>query len=127
MVSAFQKLKELMNGKQDKLSITTGVEFETGRRIDNKKEYGMRFASIELPSSTGNVVISTNLKNINFIKLEGTIVKKDGSENSNLPYFYTGIPDVYHYFNSISGNITVRASGNMSNYNVRETIYYTKN
>lgn len=109
------------------IKITTGEEFKTGRIIDGKMEYGMRFKPITLPSSAGNVVIFTGLENINFIKLEGAIIKKDGSESSNLPYLYSTYPDVYHYFNSITRNITVRATGDRSDFEVIETIYYTKN
>lgn len=67
------------------------------------------------------------IENINFIKLEGSIIKKDGSESSNLPWSYTGQPDVYHYYSNVSKNITIRASGDMGDYQVVETIYYTKN
>lgn len=113
--------------KQDKLNITTGTEYETGRIIDGKKEYAKRFAAVALPNSAGNITVQTGLDNINFIKLEGSISKPDGSENSNLPYFYTGQPDVYHYYSNTSKNITIRVSGDMSSYQVVETIYYTKN
>lgn len=113
--------------KQDKLNITTGTEYETGRIIDGKKEYAKRFTAIALPSSASNIIIQTGLTNINFIKLEGSISNTDGSESSNLPYLYTGKPNVYHYFSNTSKNITIRVSGDMSNYRVVETIFYTKN
>lgn len=67
------------------IKITTGEEYKTGRIIDGKEEYAKRFSPITLRNSAGNVVISTGLGNINFIKLEGSIIKKDGSESSNLP------------------------------------------
>lgn len=108
-------------------TITSGTEYETGRIIDGKKEYAKRFAAIALPSSASNTNIKTGLTNINFIKLEGSISKTDGSENSNLPWSYTGQPNVYHYYSNVSKNITIRVSGDMSNYQVVETIYYTKN
>lgn len=127
MLNAWNKIKELINKKQNILNITTGTEYETGRIIDGKKEYAKRFSAIVLPSSTSNTNIQTGLTNINFIKLEGSISKTDGSENSNLPWSYTGKPNVYHYFSNTSKNITIRVSGDMSNYQVVETIYYTKN
>ena len=123
MIPRYNKTKN----KQDKLNITTGTEYETGRLIDGKKEYAKRFAAVTLPSSAANKIIQTGLNNINFIKLEGSISKTDGSESSNLPYLYTGKPDVYHYFSNTSKNITIRASGDMGDYQVVETIYYTKN
>ena len=123
MIPRYNKTKN----KQDKLNITTGTEYETGRIIDSKKEYAKRFTAIALPNSASNIIIQTGLTNINFIKLEGSISKTDGSENSNLPYLYTGQPDVYHYYSNTSKNITIRVSGDMSDYQVIETIYYTKN
>lgn len=107
--------------------ITTGEEFETGRIIDGNKEYGKQFSPIALPSSAGNVTISTGLGNVNFIKLEGAILKDGGTLNTNLPYMYTGSESVYHYYNNSSKTITIRATGDMSSYKVVETIYYTKN
>lgn len=123
MIPRYNKTKN----KQDKLNITTGTEYETGRIIDSKKEYAKRFTAIALPNSASNIIIQTGLTNINFIKLEGSISKTDGSENSNLPYLYTRQPDVYHYYSNTSKNITIRVSGDMSDYQVIETIYYTKN
>lgn len=127
MFNAWSKIKDLINKKQNILNITTGTEFETGRIIDGKKEYAKRFAAVALPSSAGNITVQTGLGNINFIKLEGSISKTDGSESSNLPYSYTGQADVYHYYSNSSKNITIRVSGDMSNYQVVETIHYTKN
>lgn len=122
-------LNQLQTNVEDALwvNITTGVEFETGRIIDGKKEYGKRFNAITLPSSANNKTIATGLGDINFIKLEGSISKDGGSESSNLPYMYTGQPDVYHYYSNNSKNITIRVTGDMSAYQVVETIYYTKN
>lgn len=37
MLSAWNKIKELINKKQNILNITTGIEYETGRIIDGKK------------------------------------------------------------------------------------------
>lgn len=108
-------------------TITTGTEYETGRIIDGKKEYAKRFAAVALPSSAGNITIQTGLGNINFIKLEGAIMKKDGSDSSNLPWIYTGQAEVYHYYSNTTKNITIRTSGDASNRQAVETIYYTKN
>ena len=66
MIPRYNKTKN----KQDKLNITTGTEYETGRIIDGKKEYAKRFAAVTLPSSAANKIIQTGLNNINFIKLE---------------------------------------------------------
>ena len=37
MLNAWNKIKELINKKQNILNITTGTEYETGRIIDGKK------------------------------------------------------------------------------------------
>ena len=34
------KIKDIESNKADRLNITTGQEYETGRTIDGKKEYG---------------------------------------------------------------------------------------
>ena len=128
MINSFQKLKNLINKKQNIINITTdGTECETGRIIDGKKEYVKRFTAVDLPSSAGNITVQTGLDNINFIKLEGAIMKKDGSDSSNLPWLYTGQAEVYHYYSNTTKNITIRTTGDASNRQVVETIYYTKN
>lgn len=106
--------------------IVTGIEFETGRIIDGKKEYGKRFEGVSLPSAAGNITISTGLTNINFIKMEG-IVTNDANIISNIPFLYSGQPEVYHYFNRNVNTITIRVTDDMSSFKANETIYYTKN
>ncbi|MGN1269341.1 MAG: hypothetical protein ACI4UU_00500 [Clostridia bacterium] len=49
--------------------ITTGVEFETGRIIDGKKEYGKRFKQL-LSNSPGTTTIETGLTNVEFTYFE---------------------------------------------------------
>lgn len=47
------------------IKITTGVEFETGRIINGKKEYGKRFKQL-LSNSPGTTTIETGLSNVEF-------------------------------------------------------------
>lgn len=125
MKKILQRIKSLNDDKADKVNITTGVEFKTGRIIDGKVEYGKIFEVEALASIAGNTVIATELTNITPIRLEGYI--KGATLVSNLPFIYTGQNSIYHYC-SVSGNsITIRVTGDMSMYSATEILYYTKN
>ena len=52
-------------------NITTGTEYETGRIIDGKKEYGKRINCGKLPD-TSTISIATNLGNVNILDYKGT-------------------------------------------------------
>lgn len=125
MKKILQGIKSLNDDKADKVNITTGVEFKTGRIIDGKVEYGKIFEVEALASIAGNTVIATELTNITPIRLEGYI--KGATLVSNLPFIYTGQNSVYHYCNASGNSITIRTTGDMSMYSVIETLYYTKN
>lgn len=111
--------------KEDRtINVISETEFETGRIINGKKEYGKRIEGGVLPSSAGNKNIPTGLSNINFIRMEGIITSSDIC--STVPFTYTGQPNIYHYFSPTSNAITIRVSDNASKYSIIETIYYTK-
>lgn len=112
----------------DYIDKIVGVEFATNEYINKSRVYGKIFSDVSLPSAQGNITIDTELdNNINFVRLEGSIRDVEGDVNSNLPFIYTGQPEVYHYFNKNTGIITIRTTGNASAYYVVETLYYTKN
>ena len=120
-----KKEMKAIKALSNKNKITAEEEFETGRIIDGKKEYGKRFTVQALPSTAGNVAINTNLSNITIIKLEGMLYGT--TLVSNIPFMYSSQPSVYHYFNPSSSQIVIRATDDMSSYSATETIYYTKN
>ena len=112
------------------INITTDVEFETGRIIDGKKEYGKRKSVSKLPNSANNVVIDFGILNSAVTITRGPEGYIEGERDiSNIPYSYTGQPDVYHYISKATTNVTVtiRVTGDMSTFSATETIYYTKN
>ena len=67
-----QGIKSLNNNKADKVNITTGVEFKTGRIIDEKEEYGKRINCGAGPNN-GIRSVATGLFNVTYLKIEGTI------------------------------------------------------
>lgn len=64
-----QGIKNLNENKADKVNITTGVEFKTGRIIDGKEECGKRINCGYLPDN-GHKEIVHDLTNITLIKYE---------------------------------------------------------
>lgn len=120
-----KKEMKAIKALSNKNKITAEEEFETGRIIDGKKEYGKRFTVQALPSTAGNIAINTNLSNITVTKLDGMIYGT--ALVSSMPFMYTGQTSVYHYFNPTNNQIIVRATDDMSSYSATETIYYTKN
>lgn len=73
MLNAWNKIKELINKKQNILNITTGTEYETGRIIDGKKEYGKRINCGKLPD-TSTTTINTALGNVNILDYKGIAI-----------------------------------------------------
>lgn len=65
-VYSAETVKELLEDKKDKQNITTGQEFETGRIIDGKKEYGKRIDCGLAPLSSTLLEINHGLTNIVF-------------------------------------------------------------
>lgn len=70
MLNAWSKIKELINKKQNILNITTGIEYETGRIIDGKKEYAKRFNCGNGPNNE-TIQVETGLTNVKYTKIEG--------------------------------------------------------
>lgn len=111
---------------QKYVNITTGVEFETGRIIDGKKEYGKRIDCGKLPDNTYKDV-ETGLSNVNYLDWSG--VATENTSSSGWPYKIlagdsSALPTV-----SISGNkLRIRTpSSAFTSYTGYVTFYYTKN
>ena len=73
MLNAWNKIKELINKKQNILNITTGTEYETGRIIDGKKEYAKRINCGKGPNNE-TIQVETGLTNVEYTKIEFSIL-----------------------------------------------------
>lgn len=101
-------------------NITTGTEFETGRIIDNKKEYGKRIDLGNLPNaSTKNV--AHGLTNITFTGIDGMAggyplpFVNPSDSNSSIALYISG------------SNIVIITKYDRSSMTGYATVYYTKN
>lgn len=65
------KLSKILDTLLNRGKITTGVEFETGRIIDGKKEYGKRINCGLAPLSTSFLEINHGLINVMFTNYWG--------------------------------------------------------
>ena len=120
-----EKVKNIDKVKADKMDITTGVEFKTGRIIDGKEEYGKRIDCGTLPAESQLKYKSTGLSNINFIRLEGII--QSSTLATNIPFEYPGQPTITHYYSLSNNQIIIKVVDDASKYTAIETVYYTKN
>lgn len=123
--------------EDEKINIITGQEFETGRKIDNKKEYGKRINFGNLPNAIEKSV-STNLKTseVTLTGVDGIaytntgeadyaltlpdINPNDASQATRLT-FDTGVSDGNRVW-----NVKVRTSIDRSNYVAYINVYYIK-
>ena len=105
--------------------IITGVEFETGRTIDGKKEYGKRIDCGKLPDNTYKD-IETGLSNVNYIDWSGIIVENTAS--SGWPYkILAGDSSSFPTANINDNKIRLRTpSSAFTAYTGYVTVYYTK-
>lgn len=104
------------------IEVTTGTEYETGRIIDNKKEYAKRISFGNLPNATVKSV-STGLSSsqINLIKVEGIT-----SSGYPLPFVSTSSAYSIQMYCHGSG-VEIKTSTDLSNQTAIVTIYYIKN
>lgn len=106
------------------VNITIGVEFETGRIINNKKEYGIIINCGVLPNKTTKTIdLGFNINNVELTGLNGTAFSNGG--------YYIAIPyalesDYLRVF--IQGNtISIATNADASPYtNSYLTLTYTK-
>lgn len=102
--------------------ITTGTEFETGRIIDGKKEYGKRINCGEGPNSTTvSINIGLTVSNINLTRKIDVLM--DGSTFVNFEA-YSGFAGMYVSKNN--NTLVLSTTTDASSYNIYATLYYTK-
>lgn len=102
-----------------KINITTGDEFKTGRIIDGKEEYCKRCPFGSLPNST--------IKGVQFLDPNDKILKAEGiavSQTETSHYF--AIPNSKIQIDIENGWINITTETNMSTYNAFVDLYYTK-
>ena len=82
-----QGIKSLNNNKADKVNITTGVEFKTGRIIDEKEEYGKEINVGYLESGLKEIPHGiTGWTKIT--KIEGTFYNETSNTTFTIPRSY---------------------------------------
>ncbi len=118
-------------GMQKRKQITTGVEYETERVIDGKKEYAKRINVGIMPNNAIKNV-PHGLSNVTYTKqIEGVAVSGEGvSASVCLPLPYIGVQG--NATSSISvdiigANIRIGSGVDRSTFKGYVTIYYTKN
>lgn len=116
-----EKVKNIDNVKADKINVTTGTEYETGRLINGKKEYGYYYNGFgALPNNTAKA-INTGLSTSNtYTKITGIAIKNDGTDYRPIPN-----QNIKIYFEN--GWINIATSEDLSAYKAIFEIYYTKN
>lgn len=104
-------------------NISTGTEYETGRIIDGKKEYGKRINCGKLPD-TSTTTINTDLGNVNILDYKGIAILNQ--------YSYKMVAGkISNYSISLAiENSQIKITTYLSaykNYNAYVEIFYTKN
>ena len=106
-------------------TIVTGEEYETGRVIDGKKEYGKRINFGALPNNTAKEV-DIGLTNIVFTKAFEVIAYKSGVAIS-LPLVSATAISSNIYIAIINNKINITTKADYSSYtNCFVDIYYSK-
>ena len=107
-------------------TIVTGQEYETGRVIDGKKEYGKRINCGKGPNNNRKEV-DTNLSNVFYLPLEGIVTNGEITFNTNStrPLDGTDNGSLGAYIQN--NKIILESKTDRSGYDVIITIYYFKN
>ena len=126
MVNAWSKIKELINKKQNILNITTGTEYETGRIIDGKKEYGKRINCGNLPNAQAKYV-QTGLENITLTRAIEGVMLNSGSQRGLPAPSVTAANTIMIYLNGTGTALTINTQFNWSSYTAYVELFYTKN
>lgn len=104
-------------------NITTGTEYETGRIIDDKKEYAKRINCGTLFES-GIKTVETGLSNVTYTDIEGICVTSGGGWPYKMGTTGTSALAVL----SIDNNqIKIESKGNLSTYTGYVELKYLKN
>lgn len=106
-----------------KTNIVIGQEFETGRIIDGKKEFGKEIYIGSLPNAARKIV-ETGLTNVKLTKLHG--IARDSSIQIPLPFVYTELPSCIGVM-FVNGSLYINTGSDRTGLTGEITIYYTKN
>lgn len=127
MKTVDKRIEELEQNKADKIEITTGVEFETGRIIDGKKEYGKRINLGTMPNAT-NTTYSTGISS-SYLITKYMFFAKHKSNNQTLiiPFLSLNFNNKATAYMDNASVVSCAADWNMTNYDLYLEICYTKN
>lgn len=126
MLSAWNKIKELINKKQNILNITTGTEYVTGRIIDGKKEYGKRINCGNLPNAQAKYV-QTGLENISLTRgIDGVMLSSSSQRGLPAPSV-TAVNTIMVYLNGTGTALTINTQFDWSSYTAYVELFYVKN
>lgn len=126
MLNAWNKIKELINEKQNILNITTGTEYETGRIIDGKKEFGLRKNLGALPDST-NTTYNTGVSNSYKITKYQLFAKhKTSNQVLTVPFMSLNNTQYISAYFDNANTISAMCNFNASAYELVIELYYTK-
>nr|DAH86691.1 MAG TPA: tail collar domain [Caudoviricetes sp.] len=106
-----------------KTNIVIGQEFETGRVIDGKKEFGKKISIGSLPNAARKIV-ETGLTDVKVTKLYG--MARDSTLQIPLPFVYPELPSCIGLM-YVNGNIYINTGSDRTGLTGEITIYYTKN
>lgn len=126
MLNAWNKIKELINEKQNILNITTGTEYETGRIIDGKKEFGLR-KNLGAFANSGRKDFNTGLSS-SYKITKYQLFAKNKSNEQVLTVPFMSLENTEYlsgYFNDPS-LIATKNNDNFSGYDLIIEVYYTK-
>lgn len=110
-----------------KINITTGVEFETGRIIDGKIEYGKKINIGNLPN-TSDKTIAHNCGDVTFTDTNCQFSNSTGAVQFSMKCFGRSPSDttsIYVYCSKT--NIYISTAGDSSGYSGYITLTYIKN
>lgn len=107
-------------------TITTGTEYETGRIIDGKKEYGKRINCGNLPNAQAKYV-QTGLENITLTRaIEGVMLSSNSQRGLPAPNITSG-NTIMVYLNGTGTALTINTQFDWSSYTAHVELFYTKN
>ena len=126
MFNAWSKIKDLINKKQNILNIITGTEYESGRIIDSKKEYGLR-KNLGAFANSGRKDFDTGLSS-SYKITKYQLFAKNKSNGQVLTVPFMNLSNTQYlagYFNNPTLVVTMN-NYDFSGYDLIVEVYYTK-
>lgn len=122
-----KRIEALEENKADKINVTTGIEFETGRIIDGKTEYGMIKNLGTAPNNERKDYSIVNLSS-SFTVSRYLIYAKNKSNKQilSIPFIALNLTDITSAYLNDAKNILCKANWDMSNFDLWIEIYYFK-